>query len=222
MDAPQGDVLKILVIDDHRMFCEGLGLILAQMDAGQPEVLEADSCEAAFALADTQPDLDLVILDINMPDMDGYDALRIFSERYPSLPVVMLTASESLRDMRRCFDAGASGYIPKSSSADIMLGAIRLVMAGSLYVPPSMAVNHRTQTEKETPVDNGILSNLTERQLEVLGHLQDGISNKQIADRMGVTEATVKVHMSAILKTLGLHTRLEAALLAQKMNRQSG
>lgn len=213
--------MKILVIDDHRMFCDGLKLILAQLGE-QPVVLEADHCKAALELADNHPDLDLVMLDISMPDMDGCDALKIFSERFPILPVVMLTASDSMRDMRRCFDAGASGYIPKSSSADIMLGAIRLVMAGSIYVPPSMAINHRTLVAKETPVVDEILSKLTERQLEVLKHLQDGISNKQIAARMGLTEATVKVHMSAILKTLGLHTRLEAALLAQKLNRQSG
>jgi len=121
----------------------------------------------------------------------------------------MLTASESMHDMRRSFDAGASGYIPKSSSADIMLGAIRLVMAGSLYVPPSMAINHKTsRTARQAPVDNAALQELTGRQAEVLTHLQDGISNKQIADRMGVSEATVKV--------------LEAALIAQKLNPQSG
>jgi len=214
--------LKILVIDDHRMFCDGLKLILAQLEE-RPEVLEADHCKMALELADSHPDLDLVMLDINMPDMDGCDALKTLAERFPSLPVVMLTASESMHDMRRSFDAGASGYIPKSSSADIMLGAIRLVMAGSLYVPPSMAINHKTsRTARQAPVDNAALQELTGRQAEVLTHLQDGISNKQIADRMGVSEATVKVHMSAILKTLGLHSRLEAALIAQKLNPQSG
>ena len=214
--------MKILVIDDHRMFCDGLKLILAQLEE-RPEVLEADHCKMALKLADSHPDLDLVMLDINMPDMDGCDALKTFSERFPSLPVVMLTASESMRDMRRSFDAGASGYIPKSSSADIMLGAIRLVMAGSIYVPPSMAVKQRpVDSAKSTPVDSEILGRLTQRQTEVLRHLQDGISNKQIADRMGLSEATVKVHMSAILKTLGMHSRVEAALVAQKLNEQSG
>ncbi|MEN8205163.1 MAG: response regulator transcription factor [Pseudomonadota bacterium] len=213
--------MKILVVDDHRIFCDGLRLILAHLEE-QPEVLEADHCKSALELADSHPDLDLVMLDINMPDMDGCDALKKFSERFPTLPVVMLTASESMRDMRRSFDAGASGYIPKSSRTDIMLGAIRLVMAGSLYIPPSMAVRQRpADTAKSTPVDNEILEGLTQRQAEVLKHLQDGISNKQIADRMGLTEATVKVHMSAILKTLGLQSRLEAALVAQKLNGQS-
>jgi len=213
--------VKILVIDDHRMFCDGVKLILAQLEQ-ETEVLVADQCKAALELASTHPDLDLVMLDISMPDMDGCDALKIFSERFPSLPVVMLTASESMRDMRRSFDAGASGYIPKSSSTDIMLGAIRLVMAGGIYIPPSMAVRQRPMdAAKSTPVDNEVLVKLTQRQSEVLAHLQDGISNKQIADRMGVSEATVKVHMSAILRTLGLHTRLEAALIAQKLNSQS-
>jgi len=214
--------LKILVIDDHRMFCDGLKLILAQLDE-QPVVLEADGCKAGFDLAEANPDLDLVMLDIKMPDMDGHDALKIFSARFSTLPVIMLTASESRHDMRRCFDVGASGYIPKSSSADVMMSAIRLVLAGSIYVPPSLTIMRKLpHSTRKVPLELETLGKLTDRQAEVLSHLQDGISNKQIAERLGVTEATIKVHISAILKALGLRSRVEAALMAQKLDWQSG
>ena len=210
---------KILVVDDNPDNCD---LLSRRLTRAGYTVLVAGGGQQALNLIIEQP-FDLVMLDINMPDMDGCDALKTLAERFPSLPVVMLTASESMHDMRRSFDAGASGYIPKSSSADIMLGAIRLVMAGSIYVPPSMAVKQRpVDSAKSTPVDSEILGRLTQRQTEVLTHLRDGISNKQIADRMGLSEATVKVHMSAILKTLGMHSRVEAALVAQKLNEQSG
>ena len=216
-----GGGLKILVIDDHRMFCDGLKLILAQLGE-QPTVLEADGCKAGFGLAEANPDLDLVMLDINMPGMDGYDALKIFTTRFSTLPVIMLTASESRHDMQRCFDAGASGYIPKSSTADVMTSAVRLVMAGSIYVPPSLTIMRKLpHTPRKVPLELRTLGKLTDRQAEVLSHLQDGISNKQIADRLCVSESTVKVHISAILKALGLRSRVEAALIAQKLDWQS-
>lgn len=204
------------------MFCDGLRLILAQRE-DEPVVLETNCCDDGFALAEANPDLDLVMLDINLPDMDGYDALTVFSSRFSTLPVIMLTASESRHTMRRCFDAGASGYIPKSSSADVMLSAIQLVLAGGVYVPPSLTIT-RKLPEPGRKIALGLesLGKLTDRQAEVLSHLQDGISNKQIAERLNVSEATVKAHISAILKSLGLRSRVEAALVAQKLDWQSG
>lgn len=213
--------MKILLVDDHRLFCEGLRHLLAQLD-GHVEVLEAERCDSAISLAESRSDLSLVMLDIAMPDMDGCDAMRIFSARCPTLPVVMLTASDSARDMRRAFDAGASGYIPKSSSASVMLGALRLVLAGGIYVPPSLAGIPATQPVLPDSVDandgnHGVPDKLTARQKEVLQLLQEGMSNKQIAVRMALSEATVKVHMSAILRALGVHSRTEAALKARAL-----
>jgi DNA-binding NarL/FixJ family response regulator len=206
--------MKFLIVEDHKMFSDGLRLFLAQFDE-QPEVLDAASSREGFAIAEAHPDIDLVMLDISLPDMDGCEALRVFSERFPTLPVIMLTASESRRHMNRCFDLGASGYIPKSSSTDVMRAAIRLVMAGGVYLPPSMGIT-RTHTARLQKGRKQTLASLTERQSEVLQQLMKGRSNKQIADRLGVSEATVKVHISAILRTLGLRSRVEAALLAQK------
>lgn len=214
--------VKILIVDDHKMFCDGLRLILQQLE-GETEVLEADRGSVALEIAATHTDIDLVMLDINLPDGDGLDVLKSFSRQHPTLPVVMLTASENRSLMRRCFDAGASGYIPKASGAEIMLHAIQLVCSGGNYVPPSLVLGSGEMGNAPGKQgDRAGLERLTERQSQVLEQLKYGDSNKQIADRLGLSEATVKVHISAILKTLGLRSRVEAALLAQKHESRSG
>jgi DNA-binding NarL/FixJ family response regulator len=214
--------VKILIVDDHKMFCDGVRLILQQLE-GETEVLVADRASEALRLVANDPDFDLVMLDINLPDGDGVDLLISLSQQHPTLPIVMLTASESRSLIRRCFELGASGYIPKASSADIMLNAVRLVASGGIYVPPSLAlVAGGDAAAKRGTLEAVRLDQLTERQAQVLEQLRDGASNKEIAERLGVSEATVKVHISAILKTLGLRSRLEAALLAQKEHFRSG
>jgi two-component system nitrate/nitrite response regulator NarL len=208
--------VKILIVDDHQMLRDGLRLIL-ERERERPEILEAASAGEGLRTAADHPDLELVMLDINLPDQDGRDALPIFAERYPTLPIIMLTASESRHHMNRCFELGASGYIPKSASGEVMRAAIRLVLAGGVYIPPSMGMARLGSSRPggQSTV-NSSLDMLTERQSEVMRQLMNGCSNKQIANHLSVSEATIKVHVSAILKTLGLKTRLEAALLAQK------
>lgn len=213
--------MKILIVDDHKIFCDGLRLILARLEPA-PEVLEAGSGRSALALAKANSDLDLLMLDIKLPDEDGVAVLLHLTTKYPSLPVIMLTATENRNLVRRCFDAGASGYIPKTSSAEIMLNAIRLVISGGIYLPPSMILSGATNGKMVNDSSNSESHpELTERQKQVLEQLTYGISNKQIAERLGVSEATVKVHISAILKTLGLRSRVEAALLAQRLDQKS-
>lgn len=215
--------MKILIVDDHKMFCDGLRLILERLEGGQTAVLEADCGNVALGLVADDPDIDVVMLDISLPDRDGVEVLRVLSEQHPTLPVIMLTASENRKMMRRCFEAGASGYIPKASSADIMLNAVRLVAAGGNYVPPSLVLPVPGESPaRAASVGKSALERLTERQAQVLEQLKHGDTNKQIAERLGLSEATVKVHISAILKTLGLRSRLEAALLAQRQDWQSG
>ena len=210
--------MKILIVDDHKMFCDGLKLILSRLEE-QTETIETGSGAEALRLAGQHSDLDLAMLDINLPDSDGVSLLQSFSKQYPTVPVIMLTATESRQMVQRCFDAGASGYITKSSGADLMLNAIRLVLAGGTYVPSFMVLHQEPATSRvKVPLDNDTLALLTARQAEVLTQLKDGISNKEIALRLGVSESTVKVHVSAILKTLGLRSRLEAALFAQQLS----
>jgi len=214
--------MNILIVDDHALFREGLRHVLGGLDECSG-VLEAARCDEAFAMVADNPAIGLVLLDIDLPDMDGCTALHRLSLDFPDLPVVLLTASESVQDMRRGFDAGASGYIHKSASAGMMLGALQLVLAGGIYIPPSLVGLERQDPQPGRRATHhparGDVS-LTSRQRDVLRLLRDGLSNKQIAARMGLAEATVKAHISAILKTLGVHTRTEAALRAQALSGQ--
>lgn len=215
--------MKILIVDDHKMFCDGLRLIIRQLDF-ETEVLEAQHSVAAFELLSHHPDIELVMLDIKLPDRDGVDILRELSDRFPTLPVIMLTASASRQVVNQCFSAGASGYVLKSTGAEIMLNAIRLVLDGGIYVPPNM-VNTEDQgitTARNGNAASGLLSKLTPRQVEVFQLLKTGISNKEIASRLELSESTVKAHISAVLNTLKLRSRVEAALLAQKLESDAG
>jgi DNA-binding NarL/FixJ family response regulator len=218
-----GAAMKILLIDDHKMFCDGLRLIFDQMDFNT-ELFEAPDARAAFQLLEAHSEIELVMLDIKLPDRHGLDVLKELSQRFPTLPVIMLTATVSRRMIRQSFAAGASGYVLKSSGADVMIGAIRLVLAGGIYVPPNMVTqgNPQTPSPRRDTEGEAELSKLTQRQSEVLNLLQSGSSNKQIADDLGLSESTVKAHISAILRSLNLRSRVQAALLAQKLESGPG
>lgn len=199
--------MKLLIVDDHSMVRAGLAALLQQppFDA---EVLLAKDAQEGIAVVKANPELNLVLLDIILPDIDGVAAIREFGRLRPDLPVVLLAASEDPADVRRGLAAGAMGYVTKSSSPDTLVSAIRFVLSGQIYVPPIMlrgdinVSNHRTPTRSPTP--------LTERQIDVLRLLDRGLSNKEIGRELGVSERTIKAHMTAIFKTLGVNGRAEA------------
>ena len=207
--------MKILVADDHALFREGLGYVLRGL--GEPvETLHAHDGAAALELAEAHPDLDLVLLDLAMPGIDGLAGLRLLRARYPAMPVVILSGSEEPADVRLALDAGALGFISKSSSADVMLSALRLVLSGGLYVPPSYL--ERTQGMAVPIAASSVDSlGLTPRQLDVLRLLGRGHSNKEIARILELAEGTVKLHISAILRTLGVHNRTRAVVAAARL-----
>ena len=214
--------MKFLVIDDHQIFREGLIMLLEQKDE-QAIILGAGSCEEGLNLINLNPDIDLLILDINLPVVNGFEAMKIFSARYKELPIVVLTASESLNDMSRCFEEGAKAYVPKSSAGEVLINVIRLVLAGGTYAPPALTIGVKLgSSRQDEPSQQGPMNRLTARQKEVLTLLRDGMSNKAIATQLGVSESTVKVHVSGILKTLGMRSRLEVALRAEKLDKNSG
>src|SRR6185503_616921 len=183
---------------------EAVREVLNQLNASI-EVLEAENCAAALALADRQPDLDLILLDIQMPGRSGLDALADLREKHPEVPVVVLSGSELPGDVMRAIDGGAMGFIPKSQPSRVMINALRLVLSGGVYLPPEIL----TQTtpppvprpaaatgNARSPADIG----LTGRQSEVLALLVQGKPNKLICRELGLAEGTVKIHISAILK----------------------
>lgn len=205
-------MLKILIVDDHTLFREGVSHVLDELSS-EISIYEAPDYERAMHLMVATPDMDLVLLDLNMPGKDGFTALDTFTVQYPALPVVILSASSQRSDIQRCLDAGAVGYIPKDTSSVVMLSALRLVLSGGIYTPPNMMQDFAP--EASVPATNG--NGLTPRQLQVLTLLVQGLSNKEIARQMALAEATVKMHITSILKSLGVSNRTQAAMAAEKL-----
>jgi len=201
--------MKILIVDDHALFREGLCYVLKSLEA-QVSILEASNYDSALQCVSENPDIDLILLDLHLPGKNGFAILSALIQQYPALPVVIISASNQHSDIQRTIDAGAMGYIPKDTTSAVMLNALRLILSGGIYVPQSLP-HQNSQTS-----DNNA-SNLTPRQLQVLALLTQGDSNKEIAFKIDIAEATVKMHITSILKTLGVSNRTQAALAAEKM-----
>lgn len=202
--------MKILIVDDHALFRQGMIYILSEMDP-EARILEASTSGLAIQIAENNPDLALILMDLSMPDMDGIETMRVIQIKVPTVPVIILTASESLLDMKQALDAGATGYVPKSVTASIMTSAIKLVLSGGIYIPPALVQGSR---HNDTVKKNHI--RFTPRQTEVLRLLLDGQSNKQAARFLNLSEATVKAHIAAIFKVLNVSNRTQAALAAKR------
>ncbi len=201
--------VKLLIVDDHPLFRDGLAALLRQASA-DTSVVQASSTEDALNIADEQI-IDAVFMDLMMPGLSGEAAVREFARRHPDLPVIVLSSSESASDVRRMLNAGASGYIPKSATAKTVVSALQLVLSGNIYVPPLLvAATARTAGHDAHDAPRS-LAQLTERQVDVLRYLKDGLTNKEISANLGIAEKTVKVHIAAIFKTLNVVNRTQAA-----------
>ena len=195
--------MKLLIIDDHPVVREGLAALLRPAEPGM-EILQASGAVEGLELAVSAPDLDLVFMDLKMPGETGVSAIAEFGRRCPQLPLIVISSSEAPADVREALAAGALGYVPKSAAPHTVLGAMRLVLAGEIYVPPLML----------EPAPERSSARLTGRQLGVLRLLCDGASNKEIARRLELSEKTVKAHVTAILRELGVGNRTQAARAA--------
>ena len=205
--------MKILVVDDHALVRAGLSQVLQNLVDTEPvEVLQAPDCADAFKLAKAHRDLDLVLLDYHLPAMDGLAALAVFGRKYPELPVVILSGSANPSIMQRVLAGGAAGFVTKSGLCDELLFALRLVLSGEVYVS--------AQFSSDQPGGNPCLPIkppvFTRYQEAVLRMLLDGCSNRQISDRLQLSDETVKTHISSILRGFGVKTRLQAALEASR------
>jgi DNA-binding NarL/FixJ family response regulator len=204
--------MKILVIDDHDLVREGLRNVMQGLEA-DVEVLEAELGRQGCDLAAQHPDLDLVLLDLALPDMSGLDALDLFGMRHADLPVVILSGTDDAHIMRQCLDRGAAGFLPKSSVSGVLVSVLRLVLAGGTYVPPEMLFDTSPRTRRaQTLAGLGI----TRRQAEVLQLMVNGCSNKDIARQLGLSDQTVKTHVTAILRTLNVQSRSRAVVAAAR------
>lgn len=204
----------LLIADDHPLFREALrGVALRLLP--EADIREADNAAALYALVEAEPDADLLLLDLNMPGVHGFSALVHLRAAHPQLPVAIVSAREEPEVMRRALDHGAMGFIPKSSDAATLGTALRQVLDGERWIPPA-ALAAKPMAEEERAIAARIRE-LTPQQFRVLQMLGSGLLNKQIGYELGVSEATIKSHMSAILRKLGATNRTQAILLAGKL-----
>lgn len=208
--------MRILFADDHPLFREGVKPVLAKLGP-DVEIIEAKDYPSAFDAARDNSDIDLALMDLYMPGMAGLDGITRFRAAYPHIPIAVLSAADERDNIQRLLAKGTLGYICKSSPSDVILSAIKLILAGGVYVPPSL-LEGGMETEC-TPIvlENGRQESLTPRQVDVLRELIKGLNNRQIAQNLKVTEGTVKIHLATIFRILNVSSRTEALLVAQKM-----
>ena len=218
--------MKILIVDDHPLIREALRHVLTALD-DKFDLLEAEDGATAFAAVDAHPELDLVLLDLALPDIDGFDALAQLRETHPGVPIVVLSASDQPDTVMRAIDAGAMGFIPKTSSNQLLLNALKQVLSGHVYLPADVLHRHQGMPEQTlqraaaaqrsgealAPRDIG----LTARQAQVLAVLVQGPPNEQICRALDLAEGTVKIHVTAILKALNVSNRTQAVIAVGKL-----
>jgi DNA-binding NarL/FixJ family response regulator len=197
--------VRILMVDDHPLFRSGIAGVIAEL-AATVETTEASSCEKALGLLAAGREFALILLDLNLPGMDGMTGLARLRDAAPATPVVVLSATEDSRKIKQAIAAGAKGYVPKSAGRDILLNALRLVLSGGVYLPINIM-------ESPAPAST---EQLTPRQREVLQWLVRGKSNKEIADLLGMAENAVRVHVAAIFRYLDVKNRTEAGYAATR------
>lgn len=221
--------MKVLIADDHRLIIEGVKMKLAELDPGIETVVAMNLDELDRSVSAHADTLDLALVDITMPGTQGHLHVARLREQAPSLPVIVLSGSEDVELMRALMDLGVLGFIPKAYSPEVMLSAIRLVLAGGIYIPPLLLANAQAQgwqptaAPAPTPAANparsldGLRKLLTERQIDVMRLLSQGKPNKLIARELGISEGTVKIHLAAIFRALNVRNRVEAVVASRKL-----
>ena len=207
----------LLIADDHPLFRAALRQ--AARDAlGDVQLFEAGALDDVLALLDAQPQVDLVLLDLHMPGNHGLAGLAAIRAQYPAVAVVVVSANDDPRVVRRALDHGAAGYLPKSSGLDELRDAIRSVLACEQWLPASLrATVARAQSSQQDTELAARLASLSPQQFRVLTLVAQGLLNKQIADRLDVQERTVKAHLSAIFERLGVRNRTQAGVVLREL-----
>lgn len=211
--------VKILIVDDHGLVREGLQAILSRSEL-LAQCMQAWDAASLWSQLEQHPDIDLVLMDIQLPDASGLRLLQDITLRFPSLPVIMLSADHDAGIVKHSLEQGARGFLPKSSLNQVLVSAIRLVASGGVYVPPEALqkpASRPAPTEPLAPVTFESLG-FTPRQAEVFGLLLQGMSNKQICRALDLAEPTVKIHVRGILRTLGVSSRAEVIAKFSMLN----
>jgi DNA-binding NarL/FixJ family response regulator len=230
--------MKVLLIDDHPLILSALQTVIQGL-GDDVSVLGAESAAAARKALVDHADLDLVLLDLQLGDANGFDLLADFRRDYPALPVVVISASDRGSDVIRAIDMGAMGFVPKRASNDTLFDALRMVMSGGIYVPPMALgmggsappshggghgslhdVGHSANQSEFQKAPSFASLGLTPRQSDVLGLLLQGKPNKLIARDLNLSVETVKDHVAAVLRSLGVNSRTQAVLAVSQMQQQ--
>ena len=205
---------RLLIADDHPLFRGALREAVSRL-LERVDIAEAGTFDDVVAFLEQHGDIDLVLLDLTMPGTRGFSGLMYLRAQYPSVPVVVVSASDDPATIRRCMEFGASGFIPKTLGVDDMRAAISRILGGGVWTPPD--VDLTTGSDAEAAELMARMATLTPQQVRVLMMLSEGLLNKQIAFQLGVSEATVKAHVSAILQKLGVESRTQAVIAAARI-----
>jgi len=205
---------RFIIADDHPLFRSALRLAV-QGSFAESEIFEANSLNAIIDALKQDDEIDLILLDLNMPGVKGYSGLIYLRAQYPQIPVVIVSATETMDVIQKCFDFQATGFIPKSLSLDAIRKAIQTFVNGDVWYPEGFNPDMERHSDTQELIER--LSSLTPQQVRVLMMVSEGLLNKQIAFELDVSEATVKAHVSAILQKLNVDSRTQAVIVANKI-----
>jgi len=219
--ADEGAGMKILAVDDHPLVRDAMASLLRRLSASTM-ILEAADCESAMALAQANPDIDLVVLDLNLPGTRGFEALDRFHREQPAMPVVILSMVQDRHTVLQAIKHGAMGFIPKSAAQEIIVSAAQLVLAGGVYLPPEALAGPADDISGDPIAAARAIGSvaelgLTPRQGQVLAQVMRGKTNKEICRSLGLAERTVKVHLTAVLAAFKVSTRTQAVIAATEL-----
>jgi len=210
----QQEQYRLVIADDHPLFRGALREAVTGLFK-RVDIAEAGTFNEVAELLERGSDVDLVLLDLAMPGVRGFSGLMYLRAQYPGVPVIVVSANDDPAAIRRCMEFGASGFIPKTLGIEAMRGAISRILSGGVWTPPDVDLS--TGSDAETAALMARMATLTPQQVRVLMMLSEGLLNKQIAYQLGVSEATVKAHVSAILQKLGVESRTQAVIAAAKI-----
>ena len=199
---------RILIVEDHALVREAMAQTLRHLQPGV-DCVEASNADDALKRLAEGGEWDLAVIDLMLPDMNGFSLLSVMARRYPDLPAIVVSALDDPASVQRALKAGASGFVPKASSGADLLDAIRIVLEGGMFVPPGMSESSEARTSSGLNDRFG----LTAAQMRVLDLLAQGKANKEIAELLGLSEGTVKVHVSAIFKAMKVSSRAQALVV---------
>ncbi len=206
--------MKVLITDEQSLFRDGLSLRLKQINQ-DIEILQSSGLVEMQKILSKETDIDILILDIDLAELNAAEIINKIKTLSPNMKIVAISSSEDTRNIKKILSCGVKGYIPKRSDSNILSGALKLILDGGTYIPPAMLDNGLDYNSHQ--INSPLKKNLTNRQSQVLDLIAQGKSNKQIAYDMGVSEATVKLHINALLRSLKVNNRTQAVITAQKM-----